>query len=159
MFKPVAAVTFAVSLAAFAQMDMKPSGNQSTDKEKIADALRAGPAFIVKDAVIADWPVDPKAPNAEYRVLRAGRAIGHAFPESPDIPMMNPCAWIRHRCNGSRTVSRSVPYTSTRSGSCTCSPERGSRTCMEHPTVPITPITWALMRFTSHICRVIRSVT
>jgi hypothetical protein len=65
MFKLVAAVTFAASLAAFAQMDMKPSGNQSKDKEKIADALRAGPPFIVKDAVIADWPVDPKAPNAE----------------------------------------------------------------------------------------------
>jgi hypothetical protein len=34
---------------------MRPT--QSTDKEKIADALRAGPVFITKDAVIADWPL------------------------------------------------------------------------------------------------------
>jgi hypothetical protein len=74
MFKLVAALMFAASLAAFAQMDMKPSGHQSTNKEKIADALRAGPPFIVKDAAIADWPADPKAPNAEYRVLRAGKS-------------------------------------------------------------------------------------
>jgi hypothetical protein len=42
---------------------MRPS--QSTDKEKIADALRAGPEFIIKDAVIADWPANPKNPNVE----------------------------------------------------------------------------------------------
>jgi hypothetical protein len=35
MLKLVAAVTFAASLAASAQMDMKPSGPQSTDKEKL----------------------------------------------------------------------------------------------------------------------------
>jgi hypothetical protein len=146
MFKLVAAVTFAASLAASAQMDMKPSGNQSTDKEKIADALRAGPPFIVKDAVIADWPADPKAPNAEYRVLRAGKSDWTCLPGIPGYPHDDPCAWIRHRCNGSGTASRSAPYTSTRSGSCTCSPEHGYRTCMEHLTVPITLIAWALMR-------------
>ncbi len=53
MFKLVAVVTLAASLADSAQMDMKPSGHQSTDKEKLADALRAGPLFITKDAVIA----------------------------------------------------------------------------------------------------------
>ena len=67
MFKLAAAVTLAASLSASAQMGMKPSGHQFTDKEKITDALRAGPLFITKDAVIADWPADPKAPNAEYR--------------------------------------------------------------------------------------------
>ena len=37
------------------------------DAEKIADALRAGPAFITKDAAILDWP---SKPGGEYRVLR-----------------------------------------------------------------------------------------
>ena len=91
MLKLVAAVTFAASLAASAQMDMKPSGPQSTDKEKIADALRAGPPFIVKDAVIADWPTDPKAPDAEYRVLLAGKSDWTCLPGIPgyshDEPM------------------------------------------------------------------------
>jgi hypothetical protein len=64
MFKLVVAATLAASLAASAQMDIKPSGHQSTDKEKIADALRAGPLFITKDAVIADWPANPKDPAA-----------------------------------------------------------------------------------------------
>jgi hypothetical protein len=90
MFKLVAAVTFAASLAAFAQMDMKPSGHQSTDKEKIADALRAEPPFIVKDAVIADWPEDLKALNAEYRVLRAGKSEWTCLPGIPGYPHDEP---------------------------------------------------------------------
>jgi hypothetical protein len=40
-----------------------------TDAEKVADALRAGPAFITKDATLLDWP---KTPGGEYRVLRKG---------------------------------------------------------------------------------------
>jgi hypothetical protein len=40
-----------------------------TDAEKIADALRAGPAFITKDATLLDWP---PAPGGEYRLLRKG---------------------------------------------------------------------------------------
>jgi hypothetical protein len=64
MFKLVTAATLAVSLAAFAQTDGKPSGHQSTDQAKISDALRAGPSFITRDAVLADWPANPKDPNA-----------------------------------------------------------------------------------------------
>jgi hypothetical protein len=90
MFKLFAAVTLAASLAASAQMDMKPSGHQSTDKEKIADALRAGPLFIVKDATIADRPADPKAPNAEYRVLRAGKSDWTCLPGIPGYPHDEP---------------------------------------------------------------------
>jgi hypothetical protein len=89
-------------------MEMKPSGPQSTDKEKIADALQAGRPIIAKDAVIADWPADPKAPNAEYRVLRAGKSNWTCLPGIPGYPMMNPYAWIRPRCNGSRTASRNA---------------------------------------------------
>jgi hypothetical protein len=46
MFKLAAVAALAASLTASAQMEMQPSGHQPTDKEKIADALRAGPAFI-----------------------------------------------------------------------------------------------------------------
>ena len=31
----------------------------TTDQEKIADALRAGPRFITKNATILDWPSTP----------------------------------------------------------------------------------------------------
>jgi hypothetical protein len=91
MLKLVVAVILGASLSAFAQMDMKSSGSQSTDKEKIADALRAGPPFITKNAVIADWPADPKTTNAEYRVLRAGKSDWTCLPGIPgylhDEPM------------------------------------------------------------------------
>lgn len=53
-------------VAAFAQSsDRLPV----TDAEKIADALRAGPSFITKDATVLDWP---STPGGEYRVLRKG---------------------------------------------------------------------------------------
>jgi hypothetical protein len=93
MLKLVVAVILGASLSASAQMDMKSSGSQSTDKEKIADALRAGPPFITKNAVIADWPADPKTTNAEYRVLRAGKSDWTCLPGFLDISMMNPCVW------------------------------------------------------------------
>jgi hypothetical protein len=90
MFKLFAAVTFVATLAASAQMEMKPSGHQFTDKEKIADALRAGPPFITKDAVLADWPADPKAPNAVYRVLRTGKSDWTCLPGIPGYPHDEP---------------------------------------------------------------------
>jgi len=37
-----------------------------TDAEKIADALRAGPSFVTKNATLLDWPVTA---DGEYRVL------------------------------------------------------------------------------------------
>jgi hypothetical protein len=84
MLKLLAAATLAASLTAWAQSDMRPS--QSTDKEKIADALRAGPEFITKDAVIADWPANPKDPNPQYRVLRAGKSDWTCLPGIPGYP-------------------------------------------------------------------------
>src|SRR5262249_45097989 len=86
-----AIVILATSFYASAQMDMKSSGHQATDKEKIADALRAGPAFITKDAVIADWAANPKDPNSEYRILRPGKSDWTCLPGIPgyshDEPM------------------------------------------------------------------------
>src|ERR1700689_504534 len=85
MYKRLAAA-LAASLAAFAQTNMRPS--QATDKEKIADALRAGPAFITRDAVLADWLGNSKDPKAEYRILRTGKSEWTCLPGYPhDEPM------------------------------------------------------------------------
>ncbi len=51
-----------------------------TDVEKMADALRAGPKFITKDATILDWPA--KA-GREYRVLRKGTNEWSCLPGVP----------------------------------------------------------------------------
>jgi hypothetical protein len=88
MFKLLAAAALAASLAASAQTNIRPS--QSTDKEKIADALRAGPTFITKDAVIADRPANPKDPKAEYRILRAGKSDWTCLPGIPGYPHDEP---------------------------------------------------------------------
>lgn len=88
MFKLFAAAALVASLTAWAQNDMRPS--QATDKEKITDALRAGPEFITKDAVIADWPANPKDSNAEYRILRAGKTDWTCLPGIPGYPHDEP---------------------------------------------------------------------
>ena len=64
--KLITMVLFAVT-AAFAQT-AEPR-MPVTDAEKIADALRAGPTFVTKDATLLDWP---SAAGGEYRVLRKG---------------------------------------------------------------------------------------
>jgi hypothetical protein len=64
--KVITTALFAAT-AAFAQI--AESRMAVTDAEKIADALRAGPPFITKDATLLDWPA--KAAG-EYRVLRKG---------------------------------------------------------------------------------------
>ena len=51
-----------------------------TDAEKIADALRAGPAFITKDATLLDWP---SKPGGEYRLLRKGSNEWTCLPAIP----------------------------------------------------------------------------
>jgi hypothetical protein len=53
------------AVPAFPQPDRLPA----TDAEKIADALRAGPAFITKNATVLDWP---SPPSGQYRLLRKG---------------------------------------------------------------------------------------
>jgi len=52
-----------------------------TDAEKNADALRAGPAFVTKDATLLDWPA---APGGEYRVLRKGSNEWTCLPGRPE---------------------------------------------------------------------------
>ena len=51
-----------------------------TDAEKIADALRAGPAFITKEATLLDWP---SSPGGEYRLLRKGSNEWTCLPAIP----------------------------------------------------------------------------
>jgi hypothetical protein len=58
-----------------------------TDAEKIADALRAGPAFITTDATLLDWP---SAPGGEYRLLRKGSNEWTCLPAIPWYPHDEP---------------------------------------------------------------------
>ena len=58
-----------------------------TDAEKIADALRAGPAFVTKDATLLDWP---STPGGEYRVLRKGSSDWTCLPGVPGYPHDEP---------------------------------------------------------------------
>ena len=58
-----------------------------TDAEKIADALRAGPIFITKDATLLDWP---SAPGGHYRVLRKGSNGWTCLPAIPGYPHDEP---------------------------------------------------------------------
>ena len=58
-----------------------------TDVEKITDALRAGPAFITKNATVLDWP---SAPGDEYRLLRKGSNEWTCLPAIPGYPHDEP---------------------------------------------------------------------
>ncbi len=71
--------------AAFPQM--AGSHLPVTDAEKIADALRAGPKFITKDATLLDWP---PAHGGEYRVLRKGSNAWTCLPAVPGYPHDEP---------------------------------------------------------------------
>src|SRR5882724_2969005 len=51
-----------------------------TDAEKIADALRSGPAFVTKEATVRDWP---STPGGEYRLLRKGSNEWTCLPAIP----------------------------------------------------------------------------
>jgi hypothetical protein len=55
-------------------------GHPTTGSAKIADALRAGPLFITKNATILDWPLQP---GGEYRVLRKGTNEWTCLPGVP----------------------------------------------------------------------------
>jgi len=73
------------TLAASAQT--VPRDHPSTDAEKIADALRAGPRFITKDATLLDWPTTA---GGEYRVLRQGTNQWACLPGVPGYPHDEP---------------------------------------------------------------------
>jgi hypothetical protein len=58
----------------------------------VADALRAGPTFITKDATILDWP---STPDGEYRVLRKGTGEWTCLPGAPGYPHDEPGCFDR----------------------------------------------------------------
>jgi hypothetical protein len=64
----------------------------SNDQDKIADALRAGPNFITKDATILDWP---STPGGEYPVLRKGTNEWTCLPGIPGYPHDEPGCFDR----------------------------------------------------------------
>jgi hypothetical protein len=68
------------AITAFAQSSARLP---ATDAEKIAEALRAGPAFITKDATVVDWP---SASGSEYRLLRKGSNEWTCLPAIPGYP-------------------------------------------------------------------------
>jgi len=63
--------------AAFAQT--AESGMPVTDAEKIADALRAGPVFVTKDAPMLDWPRRPEANIAFFVRVRINGPVSWAI--------------------------------------------------------------------------------
>src|SRR5262245_10747959 len=75
----LSAVTLVLVAAAFIAQTAKDK-LPTTDAEKIADALRAGPAFITKNATLLDWPTTT---NGEYRVLRKGTNEWSCLPAFP----------------------------------------------------------------------------
>ena len=56
------------------------SAPPTTDAEKIADALRAGPDFITAGATVLDWPANK---GGEYRILRKSRSEWTCLPGPP----------------------------------------------------------------------------
>jgi hypothetical protein len=74
----MAFVLLSITLIATAQGG--PTEHPSTDADKIADTLRAGPPFITNDATLLDWPAKP---GDEYRVLRKGTNEWSCLPGVP----------------------------------------------------------------------------
>jgi hypothetical protein len=74
-----------VTIAAFAQTP--ESRKPVTDAEKVADASRAGPEFVTRDATLLDWPATP---GGEYRVLRKGSSQWTCLPGLPGSPHDEP---------------------------------------------------------------------
>jgi hypothetical protein len=75
-----------LTLAAVA-LSQNADDHPTTDSAKIADALRAGPTFITKNATILDWP---QKPGGEYRALRKGTNGWSCLPGVPGYPHDEP---------------------------------------------------------------------
>jgi hypothetical protein len=84
--------------------DTSASQFPTSDAAKIADALRAGPSFITKDATILDWPATQ---GGDYRVLRKGTSEWTCLPAFPGYPHDEPgcfdatfMSWVRQSLAG-----------------------------------------------------------
>jgi hypothetical protein len=67
-------------ITATAVLSQNSSDHPVTDAAKIADALRAGPSFITKNATILDWP---QQTGGDYRMLRRGSNDWTCLPGVP----------------------------------------------------------------------------
>ena len=91
--KLIAMLTLAtVTATATASAQTATGRRDATDAEKVADALRAGPTFITKDATILDWP---STADGEYRVLRKGTSEWTCLPGIPGNPHDEPGCFDR----------------------------------------------------------------
>jgi hypothetical protein len=81
---------FSLSATLAASAQTAPPDHPSTDAEKIADALRAGPRFITKDATLLDWPTTP---GGEYRILRQGTNEWTCLAGFPGLPHDEPACF------------------------------------------------------------------
>jgi hypothetical protein len=84
--------------------DTSASQFPTSDAAKIADALRAGPSFITKDATILDWP---STQGGDYRVLRKGTSEWTCLPAFPGYAHDEPgcfdatfMSWVRQSLAG-----------------------------------------------------------
>ena|ERR1700742_4762564 len=107
----------AVLLKAVTAFAQSPDRLPATDAEKIADALRAGPAFITTAATVRDWPA---APRGEYQLLRKGSNDWTCLPGIPGYPHDEPGASIRYSCVGCRIASPAERRRLIASASRTC---------------------------------------
>ncbi len=80
------------TMTATAAAQTATQGHPASDAEKVADALRAGPTFITKNATILDWP---STPVGEYRVLRKGTTEWTCLPGVPGNPHDEPGCFDR----------------------------------------------------------------
>jgi len=78
---------FAFLTASVEALSQSVSDHPSTDTAKIADARRAGPSFITKNATILDWP---SRPGGEYRLLHKGTNEWTCLPGVPGYPHDEP---------------------------------------------------------------------
>jgi hypothetical protein len=91
--KLIALLTFATMAgSATASAQTAPPRHDGADTKKIADAVKAGPTFITKDATILDWP---STPDGEYRVLRTGTSEWTCLPGIPGNPHDEPGCFDR----------------------------------------------------------------
>jgi len=82
-WRPIIWLAALLLLPATLAAQTAPPAHPTTDAEKIADALRAGPRFITKDATLLDWPTTA---GGEYRVLRQGTNEWTCLPGVPGYP-------------------------------------------------------------------------
>ena len=103
MNRPYAAMTLLTTVLLTVATALAQSSDRLpvTDTEKIADALRGGPAFITKDATVRDWP---SAHRGEYRLLRQGSNEWTCLPAIPGYSHDEPGCFDQYSCAGCGTA-------------------------------------------------------